>query len=74
MDFDDVAFLRLHHAAWRLLRADNAALVLSFLGGVFVEENNGALAASELETRLGDALHTLDSELGEGAFPRSPRA
>jgi len=37
MRFDDIDALRQHSPAWRLLRADNAPLVLSFLGRVFVE-------------------------------------
>ena len=32
MDFDDLTQLRNKHPAWRLLRADSAPLVLSFLG------------------------------------------
>lgn len=74
MKFDDVAFLRVHHAAWRLLRADNAPLVLSFLGQVFVEDNARSLPASELESRLEDTLYALHDRLGQGAFPRPPRA
>lgn len=74
MDYEDIAFLRRNHAAWRLLRADNAPLVLSFLGGVFIEENTRSLPATALETRLEDALYSLNARLGEGAFPRSPRA
>ena len=39
MDFEEIAWLRANSPAWRLLRADNAPLVLSFLHRVFVEEN-----------------------------------
>lgn len=74
MDYDDIAFLRLHHPAWRLLRADNSALVLSFLGRVFVEENTRSLPAADLEARLEEALYALNSHLGEGTFPRTARA
>ncbi len=31
MNFNEIADLRARHPAWKLLRADNAALVLSFL-------------------------------------------
>jgi len=37
MDFEEIAWLRSSSPAWRLLRADNAPLVLSFLHRVFVE-------------------------------------
>jgi hypothetical protein len=72
--YEDVEVLRQRHAAWRLLRADNASLVLSFLGRVFGEENAGALPLAELAARLGDELHALNEQLGEGRFPRTARA
>jgi hypothetical protein len=39
MSFDEVAWLGDNSPAWRLLRADHAPLVLSFLHQVFVEQN-----------------------------------
>ena len=41
MDLDEIHLLADRNAAWRLLRARNAPLVLGFLGRVFVEENAG---------------------------------
>jgi Protein of unknown function (DUF3375) len=35
VDHDDVVALRQHSAAWRLLRADSAPLIISFLDDVF---------------------------------------
>lgn len=72
--FDEVSALRRHHAAWRLLRADNAPLVLSFLGQVFVEENVRSITAAELAARLDDHLYSLNERLGEGTFPKSAAA
>ncbi|MGH3425248.1 MAG: DUF3375 domain-containing protein, partial [Nocardioidaceae bacterium] len=69
MDFDDVGFLRDNSAAWRLLRADNAPLVLSFLGEVFVQQNSQAVAESDLVGRLDDLLHALNTP--EVRFPRT---
>lgn len=40
MEHDEIEVLREGHPAWRLLRAGNAALVLSFLGRFFVEDNH----------------------------------
>lgn len=74
VDFDQVAALRRHHAAWKLLRADNAPLVLSFLGQVFVEENVRSISAAELAARLDDHLYALNERMGEGSFPKSPAA
>lgn len=74
MKYDDVAFLRERSPAWRLVRADNAVLVLSFLGSVFVTENVRAISAAELTDRLDDELYALRSLLGEQAYPQSAKA
>lgn len=74
MRYEDVEALRTQHAAWRLLRADNAALVLSFLDRVFGEENAGPVAAGELISRLADELYAVNERLGEPRFPRPAKA
>ncbi|MCB0923430.1 MAG: DUF3375 domain-containing protein [Mycobacterium sp.] len=78
MDYATIAALRERHPAWRLLRAGNAVLILSFLGGYFVEGNRGACSASELAGALDDQLHALNAEIvtdtGEPRFPKEPRA
>ncbi len=78
MDYATIAALRDRHPAWRLLRAGNAVLILSFLGGYFVEGNRGACPASELAAALDDQLHALNAEIagdgGESRFPKEPRA
>jgi hypothetical protein len=72
--YEEIAALRAGSPAWRLLRADNAPLVLSFLGRVFVEENVRDIAASQLISQLDDELFTLGEQLGEHAYPKSARA
>jgi len=78
VDYATIAALRDRHPAWRLLRAGNATLVLSFLGGFFVEGNRGACPASLLAANLDDHLHALNTEIpteaGESRFPKDPRA
>lgn len=80
VDFESIEALRARHAAWRLLRADNAGLILSFLGDWFVEGNRGATSASELAAALDDHLYALsavpdgDDEAGAPRFPKDPRA
>lgn len=74
MDFDEVESLRRTNPAWKLLRADNAALVLSFLGRVFVDENVRSISSAELVMRLDDHLYALNARLGEGTFPRHAKA
>ena len=72
MDFEAIDSLRDRHPAWRLLRAGNAALVLSFLGQHFVERNQGATSASSLASVLDDALYALNTDAEQPRFSRSP--
>ncbi|GAA0917786.1 DUF3375 domain-containing protein [Virgisporangium aurantiacum] len=74
MDFDEVERLRRNSAAWRLLNADNAALVLTFLGAVFVDENVRSISAAELAGRLEDELQGLNERFGQVRFPKSAKA
>lgn len=74
---DEIAWLRDNSPAWRLLRADNAPLVLSFLHRVFVADNIRSISASELASRLDDELYALnqrESERGGRRFPKSAKA
>ncbi len=74
MDFDTVEALRDRHPAWRLLRATNAPLALSFLGEFFVEGNRGATAAGEVATALDDLLYALNTDQADPRFPKPPLA
>ena len=65
-----VARLRDRHPSWRLLRADSAPLVLSFLGQWFVVDNHGATPAAALVAALDDVLFALDD--GGARYPRAP--
>lgn len=69
LNFEEIDYLRTH-PAWALLRAQNAPLVLSFLGRVFVDANAGDIGAAELESALDDELYGLNQRLGEERFPR----
>ena len=74
MEHDDVEALRQDSRAWRLLRADHAPLVLSFLGRVYVDENARSLPFAALVDRLDDTLYALNERLGEKTFPRPAKA
>jgi len=78
VDYASIDALRERHPAWRLLRASNASLILSFLGQLFVEQNQGALPVSELAGALDEHLYALNSVStdadGEPRFPKEPRA
>lgn len=74
MDFGAITAVRDRHPAWRLLRAGNAALILSFLGEFFVEGNRGACAANQVADALDDHLYALNAENAEPRFPKDPRS
>jgi flagellar motility protein MotE (MotC chaperone) len=78
MEYAAIDALRERHPAWRLLRAANAVLILSFLGEFFVEGNRGACPASEVAAKLDDHLHALNVEIpaenGEERFPKDARS
>ncbi|MEP6981854.1 MAG: DUF3375 domain-containing protein [Nakamurella sp.] len=74
MEFDELTALRKNSAAWRLLRADHAPLVLAFLGRVFVGENIRSISQTDLAGRLDDELYAVNERSGETVFPKSPKA
>jgi Protein of unknown function (DUF3375) len=73
LSFDEIAWLRANSPAWRLLSADNAPLVLSFLHRVFVVENVRSISATELSSRLDDELYALNERNGR-RFPKPAKA
>lgn len=71
MDYDSLDTMRRTHPAWRLLAADHAALIASFLHRVFVQPNLRTIARQELVTRLEDQLFELRQQLGPEKFPKA---
>ncbi len=72
MDYATIAALRDRHPAWRLLRAGNSVLILSFLCGFFVEGNRGACSAKEIAQNIDVVLEAAvkrvqDCDCGEEA-------
>lgn len=79
---DQLSEYRFKHPAWRLLRADNAPLVLGFLSQTFLEPNvrrmPGPTVIDALETYLQDLRHaqpesyprTAETYLAEWSDPR----
>jgi len=74
MHYDELVHLRDQHPAWVLLRSNNAALVLSFLGRVFVDNNSSDLPATALAELLDEELFALNQRLGESSFPKTALA
>src|SRR6056297_1878620 len=74
LDYANLEFLRTRHPAWRLLCAEHAPLVASFLQRVFVQPNVRVMPAADLAEALEDALFALRRQLGDTAFPKSALA
>ncbi len=71
MDHDHVHYLRRTHAAWRLLAADNAPLVIGFLHHAFIRPNLRALGEQELTAQLDDYLFHLREDQGGELYPKA---
>ncbi len=72
LDYPTLDALRRNHPAWRLLLADSAPLVASFLHQAFVLPNVRVMSQADLAEKLEDVLFDLRQTLGESAFPRAP--
>ena len=71
MNYDEIEHFRTNHPAWSLLRSGNVALVMSFLGRVFLDRNVADLPARQLASELDDELYSLNQRLGEDRFPKA---
>jgi len=74
MEFWQLRELRATHPAWRLLAADHAPLILSFLAQVFVRQNRRSMGQAELASKLDDYLFRLREAEGQELFPKSGKA
>lgn len=73
MDHDYLEKLKQTHPTLRLLAADNAPLIISFLFRVFIQPNQRSVPQSDLITGLDDYLFHLRDIHGEGKYPRTAR-
>ncbi|WDP90669.1 MAG: DUF3375 domain-containing protein [Desulfobacter sp.] len=73
-DYHTLKSLRKNHPAWRLLVADHAPLIASFLHRAFIVPNHRSLSRAELASALEDFLFVLRENEGEDAFPRTAEA
>jgi len=74
VEYEEFESYRRNSPAWRLLRADNAPLILSFLRKVFVVDNVRSISGGELASRLDDELYALNERLGDARFPKPATA
>lgn len=70
LDFATVDSLRRNHPAWRLLMAEYAPLLISFLDRVFVKPNLRGIEQGRLVSLLEDELYRLREIRGAEAYPR----
>jgi Protein of unknown function (DUF3375) len=70
MEYNTLLTLRQKHPAWRLLLADHAPLIISFLFKTFIQPNIRAIVQPELVSRLDDYLYSIRAELENDPFPR----
>ena len=73
IDHDLLERLRQTHAAWRLLNADNAPLILSFFDLAFIRPNRRSIAAPDLAAQLDAYLLQLSETHGDDRYPKSAR-
>ena len=71
MNYDYLLRLRQSHPAWRLLSADHAPLICSFLHQTFVQANIRALSQTDIVARLDDMLFHLRQSYGADTYPRA---
>ncbi len=63
--------MRRQHPAWRLLAADSAPLVASFLHRVFVAPNVRTMSRADLAEALEDTLFALREQRGTEVYPKA---
>jgi len=68
-NYEALDTLRRNHPAWRLLRADSAPLIASFLHRVFIVSNKREMAQSDMSEALEDELFSLRERLGPDSYP-----
>jgi hypothetical protein len=73
MNHDTLDRLRQTHAAWRLLAADHAPLILSFFTLAFIQPNRRAIPAPELTSQLDAYLEHLREMYGPDRYPKTAR-
>jgi Protein of unknown function (DUF3375) len=71
IDFGTLHAMRERHPAWRLLRYENAALMVAFLHRTFVLPNQRVMAQADLVEALEDDLFTLRQRHPDLASSRS---
>lgn len=70
MDYQQLLTQRRNHPAWRLLAADHAPMIASFLQRSFIAPNVRTIARQQLVSQLDDHLFQLHESAGDNLFPK----
>ncbi|MGZ8319552.1 MAG: DUF3375 domain-containing protein [Telluria sp.] len=70
MEYEQLLLQRRNHPAWRLLAADNAPMIASFLHRSFIVSNVRTVSRQQLSSLLDDHLYHLHESAGEIIFPK----
>ena len=73
LDYGTLEALRRQHPAWRLLAAEHAPLVASFLHRAFIAPNVRVMAQTELVETLKDTLYGIEEQAVDKAAPKFPK-
>lgn len=75
VDFERIVALRQHSAAWRLMRAESAPMVLAVLGRIFIDDNHRTLTESRLVSMVDELLRAVNERAGgeHAAYPRTAK-
>lgn len=68
MDYETLDLLRSRHPAWRLLCAQHAPLIASFLHRAFIGDNVRYMTQADLSETLEDTLFSLRERYGQDSF------
>lgn len=74
IDYQQLHAWRRSHPAWRLLLADHAPMIASFLHQSFVVTNARGIARERLAAQLDDHLFRLHEAIGEKLYPKAGTA
>ena len=70
-DYQSVKSLRLENSAWKLLCADQAPLIISFLNVAFIKRGITYASETDLVERLRDLIFTIEDQYGD-KFEQDP--
>lgn len=73
LDFFRLSQIKKNHPAWRLLQADHAPLIASFLDKVFIQTNERIMIQAELAAKLEDTYFNCRMKAVIGSFLEAHR-